>query len=199
MSGTLQGRQRRALEAILFVADQPVGLPALAAALQCDERVVLGTLQAVRHQLVDEGHGFVVRETADGWRMYSDPGVAADVERFIRKDRAVTLSRAALETLAVVAYRQPVTKAEVSAVRGVEADAALRGLVERGLVEQVGRDPAPGQAIRYGTTGLLLDQLGLDDLAELPPLSEMEPGGPLPSEVRPGRERDARRALDTPS
>jgi segregation and condensation protein B len=114
----------------------------------------------------------------------------------VLRGRTGRLPQAALETLAIVAYKQPVTRAQVSEIRGVEADGAIRSLVSRGLVEEVGRDPGPGQPLLYGTTTRLLEQLGLDSLDALPPLPSLSPDGPLPPEPDPGGYKAARRQLD---
>jgi segregation and condensation protein B len=186
---------RRALEAILFAVEEPVEAHALAQVLEVPTDDVLEALAALRREYVDDGRGFVLREVAGGWRLYTDPGVAPYVERFVLSGRSARLSQAALETLAVIAYKQPVTRAQVAEVRGVDVDAAVRGLVSRGLVEEVGRDDAPGQPLLYGTTVAFLERLGLSDPSELPLLPELTPAGPLPAEPEPGGYREARRAL----
>ncbi len=113
---------------------------------------------------------------AGGYRFQTAPDLAPYVERFVLDGQPTRLSPAALETLAVVAYRQPVSRPQVASIRGVNADAVMRTLAHRGYIEEVGRDPGPGQAVLYGTTGLFLEKLGLDSLAGLPPLSEFVPG-----------------------
>jgi segregation and condensation protein B len=189
---------RKALEAILFVVDEPVDAHALAQVLEVATEEVTAALHALRREYVDDGRGFVLREAAGGWRLYTDPGAAPYVERFVLAGRTAKLSQAALETLAIIAYKQPVTRAQVTEVRGVDADAAVRGLVSRGLVEEVGRADAPGQPTLYATTGEFLERLGLRGLEELPPLPSLAPPGPLPEEPPPGAYRAARRALDAP-
>lgn len=200
MIGPLDPLMRRALEAILFAAEEPVQANTLAQVLEVPTGDVLNALAALRREYVDDSRGFVLREVAGGWRLYTDPGVASYVERFVLNGRTARLSQAALETLAIVAYRQPVTRAQVGEIRGVDADAAVRNLVGRGLVEEVGRDPGPGQPLLYGTTVAFLERLGLTGLDQLPPLPELQPAGPLPAEPGPGEYRQARRALaDDPS
>ena len=112
---------------------------------------------------------------AGGYRFQSHPELAPYVERFVLDGQPAKLSTAALETLAIVAYRQPVSRAQVAAIRGVNADAVMRTLQQRGFVQEVGRDTGPGQAVLYGTTTLLLQKLGLDSLADLPPLADFVP------------------------
>lgn len=187
---------RRALEAILFVVEEPVEAHALAQVLEMPTGDVVVALHVLRREYIDDGRGFVLREVGGGWRLYSDPSAAPYVERFVLAGKSARLSQAALETLAIVAYKQPVTRAQVSEIRGVDADGAVRGLVSRGLVQDVGREPSPGQPLLYTTTPAFLERLGLRDLDELPPLPTHQPPGPLPSEPEPGRYKDARRDLD---
>lgn len=187
---------RRALEAILFVVEEPVDAGTLAQVLEVPTEQVLAGLHALRREYVDDARGFVLREAGGGWRLYTDPATAPYVERFVLHGRAARLSQAALETLAVVAYKQPVTRSQVAQVRGVDADGAVRTLVSRGLVVEVGRDPGPGQPLLYGTTTSFLERLGLRDLDELPPLPSLTPQGPVPEEPAPGGYRSARRELD---
>jgi segregation and condensation protein B len=187
---------RKAIEAILLVVEEPVDPNTLAQVLEVPTDVVIATLLALRTEYVDAGRGFVLREVGGGWRLYTDPGAAPYVERFVLHGRSARLSQAALETLAIVAYKQPVTRARVSEIRGVDADGAVRSLVARGLVEEVGRESAPGQPLLYGTTSAFLERLGLDDLTSLPPLPDIVPDGPLPAEPQPGGYKAARRELD---
>ena len=187
---------RKALEAILLVVEEPVDANTLAQVLEVPTDDIVATLRALRAEYVDAGRGFVLREVAGGWRLYTDPGAAAYVERFVLHGRSGRLSQAALETLAIVAYKQPVTRARVSEIRGVDADGAVRSLVTRGLIEEVGREPTPGQPLLYGTTSSFLERLGLSDVAELPPLPELVPQAPLPAEPQPGGYKAARRELD---
>jgi segregation and condensation protein B len=187
---------RKALEAILLVVEEPVEPATLAQVLETSVEQVVATLHALRTEYVDDGRGFVLRQVGGGWRLYTDPGAAAYVERFILHGKSGRLSQAALETLAVVAYKQPVTRGQVSQIRGVDADGAIRSLVNRGLVEEVGRDTTPGQPLLYATTTSFLERLGLRDLDELPPLPDLTPGAPLPEEPPPGQYKAARRELD---
>jgi segregation and condensation protein B len=193
---SMDAEARKALEAILLVVEEPVDAHTLAQVLEVPTEDVDATLRALRAEYLDSGRGFVLREVAGGWRLYTDPGAAAYVERFILRGRSGRLSQAALETLAIVAYKQPVTRAQISEIRGVEADGALRSLVSRGLVEEVGREATPGQPLLYGTTAKFLEQLGLGGLDALPPLPSMAPTGPPPPEPQPGGYRSARRELD---
>ena len=192
----LEPELRKALEAILLVVDEPVDVDTLAQVLEVGAGDVEDALLALAAEYVEQGRGFVLRRAGGGWRMYTDPGAAAYVERFVLHGRTGRLSQAALETLAIVAYKQPVTRAAISDIRGVDADAGVRSLLNRGLVEEVGRADQPGQPLLYGTTGSFLEKLGLDSLDELPALPELSPGGPPPPEPRIGGYKSARRELD---
>src|SRR5207237_5663361 len=123
--------------------------------------------------LESRGSGLVLRNVAGGWRLFTDPQTQPVVERFVLSSRQARMTKAALETLAIVAYKQPVTRHQVSAIRGVNADGVLRALVDRGLVVEAGREEAPGRPVLYGTTPEFLERLGLDSLASLPPLAPL--------------------------
>lgn len=192
----LDDELRKALEAILLVVEEPVDANTLAQVLEAPTDQVVATLHALRADYVDGGRGFVLREVAGGWRFYTDPGAAAYVERFVLHGRSGRLSQAALETLAIVAYKQPVTRAQISQIRGVDADGAVRSLVTRGLVEEIGRSELPGQPLLYGTSATFMERLGLASLDELPALPDLAPPGPPPEEPAPGGYKAARRELD---
>jgi segregation and condensation protein B len=164
-----------AVEAILFVAEDPVPAAEIAEVLEAPLAAVEEALAALPARLEERGSGLVARRVAGGWRLYTRPDLHPYLERFAASATASRLSRAALETLAVVAYRQPVSRAQVSEVRGVDSDHALRTLERRGLVDVVGRAPGPGAATLYGTTALFLERLGLDSRDELPPLADHVP------------------------
>jgi segregation and condensation protein B len=151
---------RQALEAILFVVDEPVDVSTLSQVLEVGRGEVEAELAELAGRLEEEGRGFVLRRVAGGWRLYTAPAAAPYLERWVLAGRSGRLTQAALETLAVIAYKQPVSRHEVSEIRGVNADGAVRTLVGRGLVEEVGRDPGPGQAILYGTTPEFLEKIG---------------------------------------
>jgi segregation and condensation protein B len=186
----------KAVEAILLVVEEPVRACVIAQVLEVPTDEIDVTLRALRAEYVDDGHGFVLREVAGGWRLYTDPTLAPYVERFVVHGRSGRLSQAALETLAIVAYKQPVTRAQISEIRGVDADGAVRTLHSRGLIEEVGRESTPGQPLLYGTTAAFLEQLGLPSIDDLPPLPSLSPAGPLPEEPAPGQYKTARRELD---
>lgn len=186
---------RLGLEAILLVVDEPAPAAQLAEAVDRDVGEVTDALRRLRHEYLDAGHGFVLREVAGGWRLYTAPHAAAYVERWLTRGRPTGLSRAALETLAVIAYRQPVTRGAISEIRGVDADGAVRTLVGRGLVEPVGRSDAPGQPVLYATTTAFCEQLGIGSVADLPALGVFAPSGPPPDEPPVDGYRAARRAV----
>jgi len=165
---------RAALEAIMLVADEPVAEVLLAQVLERPRGEVTATLRELSAEYTADGRGFDLREVAGGWRLYTREDCAALVERFIRDGQEVRLTQAALETLAVVAYRQPVSRARVSAVRGVNCDGVMRTLTLRGLVEEAGTDPETS-AILYRTTGYFLERMGLPSIEDLPDLAPFLP------------------------
>ena len=165
---------RASLEAILLVADEPVPEVLLAQVLERPRGEIDAALRALAAEYTADGRGFDLREIAGGWRFYTREDCAPLVERFVRDGQEVRLTQAALETLAVIAYRQPVSRARVSAVRGVNCDGVIRTLVLRGLVEDSGTDQETG-AILYRTTGYFLERLGMASLDELPDLAPFLP------------------------
>jgi segregation and condensation protein B len=165
---------RASLEAIMLVADEPVSEVVIAQVLERPRAEVAATLRELAASYAAEQRGFDLREVAGGWRFYTREECAPVVERFVSDGQEVRLTQAALETLAVVAYRQPVSRARVSAVRGVNCDGVIRTLVLRGLVEEVGTDPETG-AILFATTAYFLERLGLPGLDALPELAPFLP------------------------
>jgi segregation and condensation protein B len=165
---------KRALEAILMVVDEPVSEIVLAQITEVPTDQIQLALQNLSASYRDEGRGFELREVAGGWRFYSHPDQAALVEKFVLDGQQSRLTQAALETLAVIAYRQPVSRARVSAIRGVNVEAVMKTLVTRGLVEEVGLEQETG-AILYATTPLFLEKLGLSRIEELPALAPFLP------------------------
>jgi len=165
---------RMSLEAVLLVADEPVSTELLADVTQQPEAAVAVSLRELAGEYTTQERGFDLREVAGGWRLYTRDECAAVVERFVTDGQEIRLTQAALETLAVVAYRQPVSRARVSAVRGVNCDGVMRTLVLRGLVEEAGSDPETG-AILFQTTSYFLERLGLARLSDLPDLAPFLP------------------------
>jgi segregation and condensation protein B len=165
---------RACLEAILLVVDEPVAEIVIAQVLERPREEIAVALHELAASYTAEGRGFDLREVAGGWRFYTREECAPVVERFVRDSQEVRLTQAALETLAVVAYRQPVSRARVSAVRGVNCDGVMRTLGLRGLVEEAGTEHETG-AILYRTTGYFLERLGLAGLEDLPELAPFLP------------------------
>ena len=163
-----------ALEAVLLITDEPVPAIALAQVVERPTNEVEAALHALAQDYADSGRGFELRSVAGGWRLYTRPDCAPYVERFIVDGQQARLTQAALETLAVIAYRQPVSRARVSAVRGVNVDGVVRTLLARGLITEAGHDPETG-GVLYRTTGLFLEKLGLNGLEQLPPLAPLLP------------------------
>jgi segregation and condensation protein B len=172
----VQAEAVRAIEGIVMVAPEPVEPQLLAQLLE----VPVATVEALCRRLAEAyeiaGHGFQLVRVAGGYRFQSHPDVAPYVERFVLEGQSARLSAAALETLAVIAYKQPVSRAQVAAIRGVDPEGVVRTLQSRGYITEVARDPGPGQAVLWGTTPLFLERLGLDSLADLPPLAAFVPG-----------------------
>jgi segregation and condensation protein B len=167
---------RRAIEAICMVSSDPVPVGQLAQLLELSPDTVTGLCRQLAGSYRDEDRGFLFVEVAGGWRYQSHPDCAPYIERYVLDGQSARLSAAALETLAIVAYKQPLSRAQISAIRGVNVDGVLRTLVSRGYVTEVGRDAGPGQAVLYGTTLLFCEKLGLAGLHELPPLGDFVPG-----------------------
>jgi segregation and condensation protein B len=163
-----------ALEAVLLVTDQPIDVATLASLVRRPADDVLDRLRALAADYTEAARGFDLREVAGGWRFYTRSDCAEIVERYVRDGQQARLTQAALETLAVVAYRQPVSRARISAVRGVNVDGVIRTLTSRGLVAEAGHDESSG-AILYRTTELFLERLGLTTLSDLPPVADYLP------------------------
>ena len=170
----LPGGARAAVEAVLMVVDAPVDELTLASALVLPQERVHQVLTDLAAEYTSQQRGFDLREVAGGWRVYSRAELAPVVRRFVLDGQTARLTQAALETLAVIAYRQPVSRARVAAIRGVSVDSVVRTLTVRGLVGEVGTDPHTGAAL-YGTTTSFLDRIGLGSLDELPALAPYLP------------------------
>lgn len=173
MSEPAQAFDTRTLEALLFVSDEPLTPVVLSQALELDRRTIESMCDRLQAELEDRGSGLVLRTVAGGWRLFTHPDTQPQVERFVLSSRQARLTKAALETLAIVAYKQPATRHQVSAIRGVNSDGVLRALVDRGLIEEAGRDEGPGRPVLYATTPQFLERLGLPSLAALPSLAPL--------------------------
>jgi segregation and condensation protein B len=176
----------RAIEAVVMVASEPVSPQLLAQLLEIPLTSVEALCRRLAEVYDEAGHGFQLVRVAGGYRYQSHPDMAPYVERFVLEGQSARMSAAALETLAIVAYKQPISRAQIASIRGVDPDAVLRTLQARGYIDQLGRDPGPGQAVLWGTTELFLDKLGLDSVADLPPLAGFVPGAEVVEALEQG-------------
>jgi segregation and condensation protein B len=179
------GGIRAALEAVLMVVDEPVSSLSLASVLEQPLADVEAALAELEQGYAAQQRGFTLRQVGGGWRMYSRHEYAPVVERFVLDGQQARLTQASLETLAVIAYRQPVSRSRVAAVRGVNVDGVIRTLLTRGLIEEVGHDEE-STAILYGTTSYFLERLGLQDLDDLPALAPYLPEVDVLDEIAEG-------------
>lgn len=165
-----------AIEAILLVAHEPVTAELMAQLLEQPLSRIEDVCEQLAARYTAGGHGFELVKVAGGYRYQTRAELSAYVERFLLNEQRARLSGAALETLAIVAYKQPISRAQIASIRGVDPDGVLRTLMARGYVDEVGRDNGPGQAVLFGTTSMFLDKLGLDSTDDLPPIAEFIPG-----------------------
>jgi segregation and condensation protein B len=177
---------RRAIEAIVLVAQDPVPPALLAQLLERSTDDVERWCAELAAGYEADGRGFQLVRVAGGYRFQTHPDLTPYVERFLLHDQRARLSGAALETLAIVAYKQPISRAQIASIRGVDPDGVLRTLQGRGYVDAVGRDPGPGQAVLYGTTPAFLEKLGLDRVEDLPPIAEFIPGADVVEALEAG-------------
>ena len=190
---------KRAIEAIVMVAEEPIAPHLLSQLLEVSPVVIDSLCRELADGYESEGRGFQLVRVAGGWRYQSHPDQAPYVERLVLEGQTAKLSAAALETLAIVAYKQPISRAQVAAIRGVSVDGVMRTLQQRGFITEVGKDPGPGQAIMFGTSVSFLEKLGLNGLDELPPLGDFVPNAAvveqlergLPPDRQPLRPEDA--------
>jgi segregation and condensation protein B len=182
--------EQRAIEAVLLSAVEPVPDGLLAELLELPADQVHAACEDLASGYAAEGRGFVLAFVAGGWRYQTHTDMAPFVERFAMEGISSRLSSAALETLAIVAYKQPVSRGQIAALRGVNVDGVVRLLDQRGYIVAVGQAPGPGQPVLYGTTPAFLEKLGLGSLADLPPVEELIPGAEvierLEEQLRPG-------------
>lgn len=164
-----------AIEAVLMVAERPIEPRLLAQLVEASVESVEATCAELDAVYREQGRGFVLARVAGGYRYQSHPEQAAYVERFVLEGQSSRLSAAALETMAIVAYKQPISRAQVAAIRGVSVDAVMRTLTQRGYIAEVSRDSGPGQAVMYGTTALFLERLNINSILDLPELGEFVP------------------------
>lgn len=167
---------KRAIEAIVMVSDEPADPRLLAQLIEVPATRVEELCAELAAEYDEQRRGFSLVKVAGGWRFQSRAELSPYVERFVLTGQSARLSAAALETLAIVAYKQPISRAQVAAIRGVNVDGVMRTLQQRGYIGELARDPGPGQAVLFGTTSLFLERLGLDSLDELPALGDFVPG-----------------------
>lgn len=169
----------RAVEAILLVAQEPVPTDLIAQLVEMPSASIEEVCARLAETYEAAGHGFQIAKIAGGWRFQTHPDVAPYVERFILDGQRARLSGAALETLAIIAYKQPISRLQIASIRGVDPDAVMRTLHGRGYIAPVARDSGPGQATLWGTTQLFLEKLGLASLADMPPIASFVPDASL--------------------
>ena len=167
---------KRALEAIIMVADTPVQTDMLAQLTGMPAERVEAVLVELGAEYARDERGFQLVRVAGGWRYQSHPDQAPYIEQFVLEGQSAKLSAAALETLAIVAYKQPISRAQIASIRGVGVDSVVRTLEQRGYIGEVARDPGPGQAVMFGTTPEFLMKMGLDSLSQLPSIADFVPG-----------------------
>jgi segregation and condensation protein B len=180
--GELPGGARAAIEAVLMIVEEPVTDHALASALELPVEEIREHLGALESHYADGQHGFTVRNVGGGWRFYSHHAYAPVVERFVIDGQQSKLTTASLETLAVVAYRQPIARGRISAIRGVSVDGVVRTLLTRGLIVEVTKDEE-SNATLYGTTPYFLERMGLNSLDDLPPIAPYLPDATVLDEL----------------
>jgi len=176
LPGTPDADTVRAIEAIVLVAMEPVPAELLAQLLEQPTVMVERLCAELAAAYEEAGHGFTIAKVAGGYRYQTQADLAPYVERFLLDGQRARMSAAALETLAIIAYKQPLSRAQIASIRGVDPDGVLRTLQARGYIAEIARDSGPGQAILFGTTPAFLEKLGLSSLADLPPIVEFVPG-----------------------
>jgi len=176
----------RAIEAIILVAVEPVPSETLAQLLEQPVVLIERLCVELADAYAEAGHGFQLMKVAGGWRYQTHPELSPYVERFLLDGQRARMSGAALETLAIIAYKQPLSRAQIGSIRGVDPDGVLRTLQARGYVTEVGRDSGPGQAILFGTTPSFLEKLGVNSLADLPPIAEFVPSADVVEALEQG-------------
>jgi len=187
----LSAESRRALEAIIMVTDSPLEAQMLAQLTEQTVEQVESQLTELAAEFEQQERGFQLAHVAGGWRFQSHPMMAPYVERFVLEGQSAKLSAAALETLAIVAYKQPLSRAQIAAIRGVSVDSVVRTLEQRGYIGEVARDPGPGQAVLFGTTPLFLERLGINSISDLPSVAEFVPGADVVEALEHGLRVDA--------
>jgi segregation and condensation protein B len=197
--GDLSERDReavRAIEALVMVAETPIEPQLLGQLIELPTNRIEELCVALAASYEAQGRGFELVRVAGGYRFQSHTDLAPYVARYVLEGQTARMSAAALETLAIVAYKQPLSRAQVSAIRGVNVDGVMRTLQQRGYVEEVARDPGPGQAVLYGTTRAFLEKLGIDSLSDLPPLAGFIPDADVVEALEHGLRFDPSPVVD---
>lgn len=187
----MQDEARRALEAVIMVADQPADPAVLAQLVELSPEAVEELLSELAATYEEQNRGFQLAKVAGGWRFQSHEDLSPYVERYVLAGQTARLSAAALETLAIVAYKQPISRAQVAAIRGVSVDGVMRTLQQRGYIDEVAKDTGPGQATLFGTTTLFLERLGMNSVDELPSLGDFVPGADVVELLEQGLRMEA--------
>jgi segregation and condensation protein B len=182
---------RKVIESILLLADEPVPARQMGEVLELPVAAVEDTLHSLKAEYAGDDRGFVLREVAGGWRLFTSPDCAPWLERFVLRHSHGRLTAAALEVLAILAYRGPLSRSQVAEIRGVESDGVVKTLIQRGYVEESGRAPGPGSPILLTVTGEFLERMGLRGLDELPPLREFMPDAEAVEEMEAKLSPDA--------
>jgi segregation and condensation protein B len=167
--------ERKICEAILILAEEPVPAGLIGEVLEIPRAEVEGLLRGLATEYADDDRGFVLRESAGGWRLYTSPECTPWLERFVARQSHSRLTAAALEVLAITAYRGPISRAQIAEIRGVDSDGVVRTLVQRGLIRETGRAHAPGTPALFAVTDEFMERIGLRSVDELPPLTEFMP------------------------
>jgi len=162
------------IEGMLFISEQPVKVKDISDSLGLEPKDVQKIIENLKEEYVDSCRGFIIRKVAGGFRFYSNPAISEHIKDFVKSNIRSHLSQAALETLAITAYKQPVTRTQIAEIRGVRTDSVVLTLVEKGLLKEAGRLKEPGNPIIYNTTEKFLELLGIDNLNQLPPLEQIE-------------------------
>jgi segregation and condensation protein B len=191
LTGERRAEARRAIEAVVLVSETPIASNLVGQLLELRPAIVDELCRELADEYEQQGRGFQLARVAGGWRYQPHPTQAAYVERFVLDGQTAKLSAAALETLAIVAYKQPISRAQVASIRGVSVDGVMRTLQQRGFIAEVARDPGPGQAVMYGTTDAFLEKVGADSLADLPALGAFVPGADVVEQLEQGLRPDA--------
>lgn len=166
---------RKIIESILLLADEPVPAGLIGEVLERPKVEIEAMLRGLAGEYADEDRGFVLREVSEGWRLYTDPECAPWLERFVTRHQHTRLTAAALEVLAIVAYRGPISRTQIADIRGVDSDGVVKTLLQRELIDPVGRDEGPGAPVLFEVSGRFLERMGLRSTTELPPLRDFMP------------------------